>query len=97
MGSSRKVREPIQVYLTAPERRRLDLLAGELGVSRAEVLRRGLQQLAVGGGGADPLDDLVGAFDSPDAPPDLAEQHDAYLVEDLGREWHRSPRRRRSL
>ena len=41
------VREPIQVYLTSEERRVLDLAARKLGVSRSEVLRRGLR--AVGG------------------------------------------------
>ncbi|MBI2404278.1 MAG: ribbon-helix-helix protein, CopG family [Gemmatimonadetes bacterium] len=91
------VREPIQVYLTGAERARLDRLARELGVSRAEVLRRGLDTLA-GSGRAqdyDPLDDLVGAFDAPGAPRDLAEEHDRYLAEDLEAEWHR-PKRKRS-
>lgn len=40
---SRPVREPIQVYLTAQERDVLDRCAAELGVSRSEVLRRGLR------------------------------------------------------
>jgi hypothetical protein len=38
----RQVREPIQVYLTEEERARLDASARELGVSRSEVLRRGI-------------------------------------------------------
>lgn len=38
----RRVREPIQVYLTEEERARLDASARELGVSRSEVLRRGI-------------------------------------------------------
>lgn len=37
-----KVREPIQVYLTEAERARLDASAAALGVSRSEVLRRGI-------------------------------------------------------
>lgn len=41
-----KVREPIQVYLSSTERDRLDRLAGRLGVSRSEVLRRGLEGIA---------------------------------------------------
>lgn len=40
---SKSVREPIQVYLTAQERDVLDRCAAELGVSRSEVLRRGLR------------------------------------------------------
>jgi Arc/MetJ-type ribon-helix-helix transcriptional regulator len=41
-----RVREPIQVYLSSPERERLDRVAAELGVSRSEVLRRGLEAMA---------------------------------------------------
>jgi hypothetical protein len=41
-----RVREPIQVYLSTTERERLDRLAAELGVSRSEVLRRGLERIA---------------------------------------------------
>lgn len=40
------VREPIQVYLSTTERVRLDRLASSLGISRSEVLRRGLEALA---------------------------------------------------
>lgn len=39
---TKKVREPIQVYLTAEERAALDRAARELGVSRSEALRRGI-------------------------------------------------------
>jgi len=42
---SGSVREPIQVYLTAQERARLDRAAQELGVSRSEVLRRGIVEV----------------------------------------------------
>ncbi len=41
-----RVREPIQVYLTGTERAELDRRAAELGVSRSEALRRGIQALA---------------------------------------------------
>ena len=37
------VREPIQVYLSGQERAELDQAAEELGVSRSEVLRRGVE------------------------------------------------------
>lgn len=39
------VREPIQTYLTAEERTELDRVAAELGVSRSEALRRGIEAL----------------------------------------------------
>ncbi len=54
----RKVREPIQVYLTEAERARLDRAAREMGVSRSEALRRGID--AVGRvRGSGPLRELV--------------------------------------
>ncbi|GMR12563.1 MAG: hypothetical protein BMS9Abin29_0753 [Gemmatimonadota bacterium] len=40
---TKRVREPIQVYLTAKERTELDEAARELGVSRSETLRRGIE------------------------------------------------------
>lgn len=42
---SDRVREPIQTYLTAAERAELDRVAVELGVSRSEALRRGIEAL----------------------------------------------------
>ena len=41
----KRVREPIQVYLSSQERAELDRAAEELGVSRSEVLRRGVETL----------------------------------------------------
>jgi hypothetical protein len=43
----KQVREPIQVYLTKQERAELDRAAAELGVSRSEVLRRGVEAVRV--------------------------------------------------
>lgn len=43
----KEVREPIQVYLTSQERAELDRAAEELGVSRSEVLRRGVEAMRV--------------------------------------------------
>jgi hypothetical protein len=41
----KQVREPIQVYLTIQERAELDRASRELGISRSEVLRRGVEAL----------------------------------------------------
>ena len=41
----KKGRGPIQVYLTETERDRLDAMAAEQGVSRSEILRRGIVRL----------------------------------------------------
>ncbi len=40
---TKRVREPIQVYLTSMERAELDEAAREMGVSRSEALRRGIE------------------------------------------------------
>jgi hypothetical protein len=60
------VREPIQVYLTAEERGELDRLANVHGISRAEVLRRGIRSFGLEGS---------------DWPADLASGHDSYLAD----------------
>jgi hypothetical protein len=57
----KRVREPIQVYLTGEERTELDRLAAAMGVSRSEVLRRGVAVLDPSRPGAGPLADLVAA------------------------------------
>ena len=41
------VKEPVQVYLDAPDRAILDQVAEAEGLSRAEVLRRGIRAYAV--------------------------------------------------
>ncbi len=46
IAMAERVRAPIQTYLTAAERAELDRLARELGVSRSEALRRGIETLA---------------------------------------------------
>lgn len=68
------VREPIQVYLTPDERAELDGAARDMGLSRSEVLRRGIG-LASGTAYAGPLRDFVEdgyltpAATGPGAPP----------------------------
>lgn len=59
----RPIHEPILVYLTSEERGLLDRLAGELGVSRSAVLRRGLHKIA------EPTEVLVPPKASRGAPP----------------------------
>jgi hypothetical protein len=71
------VREPIQVYLSADERAKLDGAARSRGVSRSEILRRGIG-LASGEMYTGPLRDLVDggyltpALTGPGAPPPSA-------------------------
>jgi len=83
MPAKRRVREPIQVYLTEQERRVLDELARQQGVSRAEVLRRGLGALARDQQPSfyDAMDRLIGTLKGTKSPRDLAERHDEYLAQ----------------
>lgn len=86
---TQSVREPIQVYLTTDERAELDRAARELGVSRSEVLRRGIE--AISGPGYDgELRELVeGGLVTPptmgpgDPPPSAPVACLADLLEEL--------------
>lgn len=81
-----QVREPVQVYLDQKDRDLLERVAQAKGLSRAEVLRRGLRSLA-----AEALADrrpgwsleyLIGCLgDDPSIPTDLSERHDYYLAQ----------------
>ena len=41
----KRVREPVQVYLGAPEQERLERLTEELDTTKSDILRRGLEAL----------------------------------------------------
>jgi hypothetical protein len=85
-GDSKKVREPVQVYLTAQDRKLLREVASSAGVSGAEVLRRGLRRMA-GEILSDRnpallmLDEMNSAEWAGDTPTDVAVNHDHYLAE----------------
>jgi hypothetical protein len=93
MSSKRRamVREPVQVYLDAPDRELLEQLAEAEGVPRTEVIRYAIRQygqrrLAEERPGAS-LDALLGALnDVPALPTDLSVRHDDYLYPPPGGE-----------
>lgn len=76
-----RVREPLQVYLDADERRLLDRLARETGLSRAEILRQGLKSFAAEHGGRSPMLDFLDSMAGVEYPPDMSTRHDDYLDE----------------
>lgn len=82
----RRVREPLQVYLAEEERRLLDRLAGDAGVSRAEILRRGILAVAREREpwDASPVLDFVRRVveGAPSLPEDVALRHDDYLADE---------------
>jgi hypothetical protein len=82
-----RVREPVQVYLDPADRTLLEEVAVRTGLSRAEILRRGLRRVAeallVEHEPGTAFEHLVGALgDDSSLPSDLAARHDAYLYND---------------
>lgn len=83
-GKSFRVREPVQVYLDRADRSLLEEVATRTGLSRAEILRRGLrrvsEELLAESGPGSSFERLVGALgDDPELPSDLSVRHDEYL------------------
>lgn len=79
---SKRVREPVQVYLDSADSDLLRALAEKTGLSKAELLRRGLRQFAAGeltekapGWSLEALPGLIEG-----GPTDLAARHDDYLA-----------------
>jgi hypothetical protein len=90
----RAVREPIQVYLDQDERAILDRVSQQEGVSRAEVLRRGLRSYAAEQGAekSPMLEFLEWVWQQDlDLPADLSVRHDDYLAEIYQGESTREP------
>ncbi len=85
-----QVREPIQIYMSADERRLLDSLAAEIGLSRAEILRRGLRSFAAEHAGErGPMHLLMQTLRDDAWPIDIAVRHDDHLA-DAYRDEHES-------
>jgi hypothetical protein len=81
MKKADQVREPIQVYMASHERRLLDQVASETGLSRAEVLRQGLRAFAAQRfGNQGPMKKLMAELRKKSLSSDVAENHDDYLV-----------------
>ena len=94
------VREPVQVYLEVPDRALLERAAIATGLSRAEVLRRGLHRFA-----AELLADESPALafleraagaTSQGAAPDVAARHDEYLADWEMVSWGSTPAPRKA-
>lgn len=93
----RRVREPVQAYLDAPDTALLEELSARTDLSKAELIRRGIRLLGrnldIAGQPFASLNTLYGALDSvSDLPTDLAARHDDYLY---GHEPKGAPKRRR--
>jgi hypothetical protein len=80
---SARVREQVVVYLQKHDRELLERLADETGLSRTELFRRGLRQLAdqvlTEQKPGSSLDYLIASAGESNFPADVAERHDYYL------------------
>ena len=101
-AAPKAVKEPIQVYLDRDDRAILDRASAAAGLSRAEVLRRGLRSFAAQERRIGPVEQFMrklAAADWPaDTPSDLGLNHDKYLAEiymDTHEECAPKPRPRR--
>lgn len=99
MKARRRVGEPVQVYLDADERQRLERLARELGGTKSDVLRRALEalELRVLDPDAHPALQIIGLADRERAGGptySVAREHDRYLADSEEAGWARRVRRK---
>ena len=79
-SSTSGVREPVQVYLAPDDRDLLTRLAEETGLSKAEILRRGVRSFARERGVASPMLKLAIESDTEGWPHAVAKDHDDVLA-----------------
>jgi Arc/MetJ-type ribon-helix-helix transcriptional regulator len=89
---AKRVSEPVQVYLDRGQRRRLEQLAAELGLSKSDVVRRGLEALErqMADPSEHPALRIIGIASRETTKPasyDIAVEHDRYLAETEQKSW----------
>ena len=85
-ASPPRVREPVQVYLEADDSALLARLAATSGLSKAEVMRRGMRAFAREQDVESPMLRYVADSGAGDWPAGVADDHDSVLAESyLGR------------
>jgi Arc/MetJ-type ribon-helix-helix transcriptional regulator len=91
----KRVGEPAQVYLTEADRTRLEQLVTQLGLSKSDVLRRGLEALELQhlDPAAHPALRLIGLVERESGSTDLdvAREHDRALADDEETSWRSDP------
>ncbi|GMV11530.1 MAG: hypothetical protein AMXMBFR55_32640 [Gemmatimonadota bacterium] len=80
-SAPKRVREPVQVYLEADDSALLSRLAEETGLSKAEILRRGLRGFATQHGSGSPMLRFVADSDASGWRTGVAAAHDEVLAE----------------
>jgi hypothetical protein len=90
-SSPGRVREPVQVYLEADDSSLLARLAASTGLSKAEVMRRGMRAFAREQDLESPMLRFVAENAAGDWPSGVAADHDAVLADSYA--GHRGKRR----
>ena len=80
--ASRAVREPVQAYLAPDDSDLLNRLAEESGISKAEIIRRGIRSYAREQSGESPMLRFLTEGDAGQWPTAAAVDHDAMLMEE---------------
>lgn len=78
--STSSVRAPVQVYLAADDRALLARLVEETGLSKAEILRRGVRSFAREQRVTSPMLRFVAESATEDWPAEVARNHDDVLA-----------------
>jgi hypothetical protein len=98
----KRVSEPVQIYLDAADRERLERLRAVLGATKSDVLRRGLAALErqVTDPAEHPALRIIGIAGGQRRGPapayDIAAEHDRFLTESEVTSWRRGGKRRRT-
>ena len=75
------IREPVQVYLGADDRDLLNRLVEESGLTKAEILRRGMRSFAREQQGPSPMLRFIAESADGEWPPAVAGSHDEALAD----------------
>ena len=99
--NDKRVGEPVQVYLDSGQRRRLSHLASEMGLTKSDVLRRGLEALErqLADPAEHPALRIIGIASGKGVRPvhyDVATEHDRYLADSEEESWKPRGRRQRA-
>lgn len=98
--SGKRVSEPVQVYLDPGQRRQLDQLAVNLGLTKSDVVRHALETLErqMSDPAEHPALRIIGIASAETAKAagyDIAREHDRYLAESERKSWKPAARRKR--
>lgn len=95
-SDAKRVREQVVVYMDESDRELLEEVARKSGLSKTEVFRRGLRQIAgellTEGRPGSAFEYLIATATDGDSPRDMSERHDEYLNDALT--GKSSPRRK---